>query len=302
MSTSSCSTGSFPPVSALDDEYRDERRAQVRDCLAKAGIKLPQRDLEQLIRNIEYSMNRFLRSAPADEFRDAHDALRKLWELSRVAGVSVDRLRALLTVLPAEAAQQLGRRARGAIPQLFAGETIGDDPFDPPERLGSRFLEWAAKANGEKLVKALQAMTTEGGRIVQGRNRGQGKRSAPRFEPIIMGKVRGIIEARPKMRNIGARRDLGGRPRHAARQELVRDLAGDWGRATGEEPKPGRRDHRGGFSEVVHCVFQWLDQPEGGAEQALRRHWAAVKKRQTEVKKHEARPPLPDFVPLHGET
>ena len=157
--------------------------------------------------------------------------------------------------------RQLGRRARAVIPRLFAEETIGDEPFDPPERLAARFLKWAANADGQKLATAVQVMTSEGGQIVQGRSRGAGKRSRLRAEPIIMGKVRGT----------GATRHRGGRPRNKGRENLVMHLAMDWLNATGEAPKHGRSD-RTGFGDLAYSVFQWLNLPEGSAPYALRQY------------------------------
>jgi hypothetical protein len=129
----------------------------------------------------------------------------------------IGQLRVRLRNLPNQAIEQLGRRARVVIRRLFAGETIGDEPFDPPDRLGARFLEWAANADGQKLVAALQVMTAEGGRIVRGRSCGGGKRSGLRVEPVIMGEVRGA----------GTARHHGGRPANERHQTLVVHLAID---------------------------------------------------------------------------
>ena len=184
----------------------DEQCARVKDCLRKEGLPLPVDHLERFIRGIEASVAHFLATPPEGTFRDAHDALRDLWELSHEDDPSIARLWARLGSVPNQAIEQLGRRARVVIPRLFAGETIGDEPFDPPERLGTRFLEWAANADGQKLVAALQVMAAEGGRIVKGRSRDGGKRSGLRLEPVIVGEVRGA----------GTARHHGGRPRKNA--------------------------------------------------------------------------------------
>jgi hypothetical protein len=139
----------------------DEQRARVADCLTKEGMSLPRDRLERFIGDIEASIAQFRATPPETTFRDAHDALRDLWRLSRDDDPSIGQLRARLKALPNQAIEQLGRRARAVIPGLFAGETIGDEPFDPPERLGARLQEWAANADGWKLVTALQVMTTE---------------------------------------------------------------------------------------------------------------------------------------------
>jgi hypothetical protein len=56
---------------------------------------------------------------------------------------------------------------------------------------------------------------------------------------------------------------------------LVTHLAVDWDIASGSEPSPGRSDHTG-FGDLVHCVFQWVNEPS--PDQALRRYWNEVKK------------------------
>jgi hypothetical protein len=99
--------------------------------------------------------------------------------------------------------------------------------------------------------------------IVPGRSRGNGKRSASRMEPRIMGVVRGT----------GAGANTGGRPRANARQDLVQCLAMDWLKATGAKPDPGRSDGKG-FGDLVHRIFSWIGEP--GATHALRTYWRAV--------------------------
>jgi hypothetical protein len=135
--------------------------------------------------------------------------------------------------------------------------------------LAAGFLVWAISADDQKLVKALRTLTANGGRIVTGRSRGGSKRSHPRFEPSIMGEVRGA----------GARDHKGGAATKAALHELVMHLALDWLRATGEAPKRGRSDCTG-FGDLVHSVLQWCDLPGDSHEAAtyvLRRYWGAMK-------------------------
>jgi len=142
-------------------------------------------------------------------------------------------------------------RARRVIANLF-----------PKQNAEAGFVEWARNATGEDLVIATQVLSAEGGQLIS-RSRGGGKRSAARLEPRILGRVSGSRE--------GA--SVGGRPRHVAQGELIRNLALDWIRATGCEPSPGRSD-RSGFGDLVHSVFQWLDEP--APDQALRRYWKEV--------------------------
>ena len=51
------------------------------------------------------------------------------------------------------------------------------------------------------------------------------------------------------------------------------NVAMDWFVATKEPPTAGRSDHTG-FGELVHCIFDWLNEP--GATQVLRRYWKEV--------------------------
>jgi hypothetical protein len=213
---------------------------------------LPDR-IKRLISDIESSIAHFLSTAPEGTFRDAHDALRRLWELSHEDDPPVRVIRARIAALPKQAVEYVDRRAPIVVSRLFRDES----PV-------TRFLEWAARANPSKLIRATQVLAAEGGRIVEGRSRGVGKRSSPRLEPWIMGEVRGA----------GAARHRGGRPEHPHHQELVIHLALDWLRATYETPKPGRSGNCG-FGDLVHSVFQWLDLP-GSATYALRQYWAEV--------------------------
>jgi hypothetical protein len=255
----------------------NERRDRIRDCLAKAEISLPQGRFERLVRDIEASIDHFINAPLEGTFRGAHDALRALRTRCHLEKPPVRVMRDELRKLPKLAIEYIGRRARVVMPRLFPGEIIGGSIFDPPDRLAGRFLAWAISADDQKLFKALRILTAEGGRIVLGRSRGGGRRSRPRFEPSIMGEVRGA----------GARDHKGGAPTEAALHEIVMHLALDWLRATGEAPKPGRSD-RTGFGDLVHSVAQWCDLPgdsHEAAAYALRRYWDAMKG--TDRRQHE---------------
>ncbi len=250
----------------LDDEQRD----RVRDCLTRAQISLSQDRFNRFVRDFEASIDHFRNAARECTFREAHDALRALCNRCHLDKPPVQVLREELRKLPKAAVESMGRRARVVIPRLFPGEIIEEAVFDPPDRLAARFLVWAASADDQKLVKALQALSTDGGRAVRGRNRGGGKRSRARFEPAVMGVVRGT----------GAPSLWGGAPTEGARHELVMHLAVDWLAATGQAPEAGRSDSTG-FGDLVHSVFQWLDVSEDPSEAAaytLRRYWDTLKR------------------------
>jgi len=239
----------------------DEQRARVRGCLGKASIKLPLPHFERFVRSIEASIARFRSAVPRRSFREAHDALRSLWRLCQRDDVSVGQVRARLHTLPKIAREQLERRARAVLSQVF-----------PDEDIGNELLTWANRADGKQLLAALHLLLAEGGQIVHGRNRGGGKRSRPRLEPMLLGVVRGGC----------APQHIGGAPVDDAARELVMHLAVDWLAATEQVPPAGRRDSKG-FADLVHSVFQWLNLPS--AEYGLRRYWKTL----NEQKKRTAR-------------
>ena len=291
----------------------DEQRALVADCLRKEALSLPRDRLERFIGAIEASIAHFQATPSETTFRDAHDALRVLHTLATEDDPPIGQLKARLARLPPEARESIGRRAPTVMQRL--GIDLGSPLGELPEHAFDRFLGWTTtpeavqlpepppplpKALAERiaaltgaeltepvspppLVTALRALLSNGARPVQGRSRGGGKRSGPRWEPVIMGEVRGA----------GTLRHRGGRPEEAARRELVMHLALDWLTATGKPPKQGRSD-KTGFGDLAHRVFQWLGLPDGSAAHALRQYWTAVEA-------GRKRPKLADFLARHGE-
>jgi hypothetical protein len=250
----------------------DEARAQVRDCLKKARVSLPRDRFEPLIRGIETSIDNFRTTPVQDPFREAHEALRQLWELSHEVDPSVFLLRNGIRTLPRRAVEYIDDRARIVSERLF--------PDEPPI---TRFQGWAINADPRKLLQATRVLSADGARFVEGRSRGAGKRSGYRREPVIMGETRG---AEPHNHR-------GGAPTKDAEFDLVMFLAVDWWLATGHKPRPGRSD-KTGFGDLVHSVFQLLRRPEGSATYALRRYW-------TDVRRSQGRPGWEDFPTHHGE-
>jgi len=257
---------------SVDYRLNDEERARVQDCLTKDGVSLPRDRFERLVHGLEGSIQHFLTAVPEGNFRDSHNALRDLWQLSHQNDPPVGVIRARIQSLPEKALERLELRWPRVMAALFPAK--GPTP---------RFQTRAASADREMLIAATRALSAEGERIVPGRSRGAGKRSAPRLEPFIMGETRGA----------GTRHHHGGRPKDESYQSLIMRLALDWLSATGEPPKSGRSDHTG-FGDLCHCVFQWLNLPEGSATHALRQYW-------TTVKKYKALEPLKDFLRRHGE-
>jgi hypothetical protein len=224
----------------------EKQRQRVKKCLAKDRIRLPSERFEQLIRDIEASIADFLANTPGESFREAHDALRRMWDLSHEDDLSLGLLRRSIRALPTRAADYLNRRSLMDI---------------DPEQIEALQL-WEPDANLETLTA--RVLSAEGARIVEGRSRGSGKRSKSRLEPIIMGEARGAA----------GRTHRGGRPKSAEQEELVMFLALDWLHATEQEPMAGRGYH--GFGDLVHCVFAWLGLPKGSAAYALRQYWGEV--------------------------
>lgn len=249
----------------------EEQRARVNDCLRKDGISLPLERFELFVRKIARAILAFPMPTP-DTFRSDHDAVRYLWQLAHDDDASPGQIRARIQNLPKGAIDYLNRRAPRVMECLL-----------PSAEWGIPFQTWAASAEREKLSEVTRALTEPAANVVAGRSRGNGNRSAPRMEPRIMGVMRGAATGHHR----------GGRPPHEEGQELIMSLATDWAAMTGQVPTPGRSDGTG-FGDLCHCVFQWLDLPQGSATHALRQFW-------TPIKQHEAREPLAAFLKRHGE-
>jgi hypothetical protein len=246
-------------------QFDEERRARVVDCLRKDRVKLGSADENLLIRNIDHSIQTFLteRGQSKATFRETHEALRVIWILAHEEDCPVGQLRAGISQLPQEAVDYMDRRARYVIPRRF-----------PCQDVETGFLPWAAHASPEDLITAARVLSAEGGQLVS-RSRGPGVRSSAKLEPRVLGQVRGVGD--PSHR--------GGRPKRASQQDLIRWLAIDWTIATGKAPSPGRSDHTG-FGDLVHSVFQWLE--ESAPDQALRRYWGEVERGRIQTAKKES--------------
>jgi hypothetical protein len=257
-----------PDVFLPDGRLDEFGRTLVEDCLDKEGLSLRPACFSQFVRNIEASIAAFRAAAPEEAvragqgarrrkpFRDAHNALRKLWIMSHDDDPPIGELRGLIKRLPRAAVEYLDWRAPNVISRRL-----------PHEPQVARFQDWAACADQENLIIATRVLSGEGAQNIKGRSRGGGKRSRPQVEPIVMGEVRGA----------GAKSHRGGRPINEGDQTLVMHLALDWLHATGAAPTPNRSDNAG-FGKLVHTVFQWLERPDQSAAYALRRYWAEVEK------------------------
>jgi len=228
-----------------------ELRGRIKNCLGKEGIRLDPEADKVFARNVKFSIDNFLKQKADSSFphRQAHNALRKIWLLSHEEDVPVGQLRALVLSLPRPTAEYLNMRAHQFTSRLL--DTADGD-----------FLTWAKDADAKELIETIRVLIGDGAKLVS-RSRGCGKRSKAKPEPVIFGQTRGDYDGVHK----------GGRPRHDFQGDLVMHLAIDWTNATGAKPSHGRSDHLG-FGDLVHCVFQWID--ESFADQALRRYWRAT--------------------------
>jgi len=133
--------------------------------------------------------------------------------------------------------------------------------FLPEGTQTPNFFDWARHAPAAALARVLAAITGEGGEIVRGRSRGNGRRSPPRLEPVILGQVRGKSSA------------VGGRSNESEhRVALITYLAADWAGLTGEIPLAGRGPDTP-FGWLIYSVFGFLGFEEFEAEYAMRIFW-----------------------------
>jgi hypothetical protein len=190
--------------------------------------------------------------------RLVHRALRQLWRLANTDDPPIAVIRIAIGRLPLQAERELEDRARFHWSAVFKAEFPSEG-----------FVAWSRRAPVAGLLEALRSFIADGGARVPGRTRPDDRRSKARFEPRILGQIRGAGDGRQD----GAAAARSGRPCADAADNLVMHLAIDWAMATGLRPRPGRSD-RTGFGALVHHVFGWLD--IGGADQALRRYWTEV--------------------------
>jgi hypothetical protein len=260
-------TGSTTTGALGEDEIEWIGRA-----LKQAGIEPSPELVERLTNSVRKSMALFRQASAAQiTYRERHDALRALLQLTNETDPSVGVIRKRIKELAAVTIDELEERARRLWPRVFRGESL-EGGFD--------FVTWSQTAPGEKLLEAVRTFASDGGKIVPGRMRPGGKRSRSRSEERILGQIRGAAsptrgKTAPPLGSPENQPSLpgNGRPRADAADELVMHLVWDWADATGTVPTPGRSE-RTGFGGLVHHVFSWLDIE--APEQSLRRHWDVV--------------------------
>jgi hypothetical protein len=259
---------SEPDELSLDPEQFDFLR---RD-LKRAGIA-SLKTVETLARAVAATMSAY-RAGNAESdgtptFREKHDVLRELWRLVERPDPLIGQIRARLRGLPAEALAHIEERAERRWLVYFA------EPAPTPSH------GWLAEVPAEELLKILPPSISCGGMMVTGRRRESGRRSRARFEPMVLGVVRGSRPCSKQATVEGANRtEVGamsnGRPRDDAALQLISFLAVDWTLATEQRPVQGRSD-KTPFGDLVHQVFGWLERPD--ATGALRRYWREWRQR-----------------------
>jgi len=181
--------------------------------------------------------------------------LRPLAQLLLSDAPSIGLIRTRVAGLPAPLIRQIEARALRLADQVPACAIVGSD-----------LLGWAKVAPATDLISLLRLCVVDGGAVLLGRNRPSGRQSAPHFEPVVLGRGRGMSWL-PKL--------VGGRPADDAEVRLIAHLAVDWLESTGVEPEAGR-DGNSAFSGLVYSVFGWLD-IEDKAQHCLRQYWAMTK-------------------------
>lgn len=140
------------------------------------------------------------------------------------------------------------------------------DPIYQP--LQRDLIGWSKTCRPAELVPLLRVCLIGGGELVPGRLRPSGRRSISHFEPMIVGRGRGLK---------GVEKRNGGRDRNDELYLLIAFLAVDWLKATGLAPEKGRSD-RTPFGALVFMVFRWIGEAEK-APHSLRRYWFPVTQR-----------------------
>jgi hypothetical protein len=195
--------------------------------------------------------------AEVDDRADVSDwaaRLRPLAQLVLSDEPCIGLIRTRVAGLPAPLVRKIEARGLRLADQVPACAIVGSD-----------LLGWAKDAAPSDLIPVLRLCVVEGGAVLLGRNRPSGRPSARHFEPIVLGRGRGMGWL-PKLE--------GGRPADDAEVRLIAHLAEDWLQSTGVMPEAGRDGHSA-FSGLVHSVFGWIGRSQK-AKFSLRAYWAMV--------------------------
>jgi hypothetical protein len=235
---------------ALDDE----QKRQISDCLRKSSIDLATPQRLKLVERIEASIKKYMTSVPELTPGAVRKELETIYSLAEQADPPIGQIRSLVSKLSPQATDHIETRGEIVFPNLFPNYPYSGD-----------FKLWATDLPGLVLVDAVRMIVSTGGQLVQGRSRGEGRRSRAHCAPRILGTVKGSSD--------DTRRS--GRPEKWLEFELVMHLASDWAISTEQFPDLRRSDHSG-FGDLVHSVFQWCCLSEGEATYSLRRYKAEI--------------------------
>lgn len=226
-----------------------------------------------------------VRSCLGKNWRAASNLLAERIEASVSASINANegyvrsedraQLARLIRLLTSSQAQPIGLiRARVAalspsnirLIEARVSRLAGDDTAFAPIAFG--FQKWAKSTQPAELVRMLERILFQGGRIAPGRNRPGGKRSAPHFEASIA--------AMPNMQK-NKEGYAGGRPERDDLRLLISFLAVDWLQSTGLPPDKGRSDITP-FGALVFMVLRWIGE-EDKATHSLRTYWSPPRPR-----------------------
>jgi len=196
-------------------------------------------------------------------YRDAHEALRDIFQLIADPKGSVARIRLKLQSLPQAASDEVIRRAKRRYPDLCGADEI----------TWARFLNWAETCDEPELLEKTQFLIATGRARSLGQERDDGSRSAFHIEPLIVGQHRRLHH--PELEGLSApTKPKGGRPSLEAVDNFLRRLGLLWLEATGQAPRAGK-GARTPFVRMARLVLHCVGVKARDA--ALKRFWAAMR-------------------------
>ena len=231
----------------------DDNRFSVSLAVRSLGVKNEFTISSVLCSRVEVSVSAYLAETAGGA--NLVQSLRSLALLLIRDDTTAAKVRGVIAALPAAALEQIESRALRLADQVPACASLGSD-----------LLGWSKITPAKHLIPLLRLCVVEGGAMVRGQDRPTGRQSAPHFEPIVLGRGRGVP---------GLTKLEGGRPTDDLEVRLIAHLAVDWLKSTGVRPEPSR-DGLFGFSKLVHDVFGWLD-IEKKAPHCLKQYWAMTK-------------------------
>ena len=196
-------------------------------------------------------------------YRDAHEALRDIFQLIADPNGSVARIRLKLQRLPQAAREEIIRRAQRRYPCLCGGDKITWDGFQ----------HWAETCKETELLLKTQLLIATGRTLSLGQERDDGHRSTFHIEPLILGQYR-RLHHHELQGSSAPTKPKGGRPTHGAVGDFLRRLGLLWLEATGQAPRAGK-GVRTPFVRVARLVLRCAGVKARDA--ALKRFWAVMR-------------------------